>query len=317
MKIKKFVLFLIVSLFLTASINASLAKEDAVQLTSEDTEEGSPAWNPDGTKIAYTIKDENGISIWVMNSEGTNKKKLTSGNYPDWSPDGKKIVYYSKGVWVMNSDGSDQIFFDKIGGSSPDWSPDGTKIALSNGDIWITDSDGANYQKITSNTKDESWPDWSPDGTQIAYVIFHGEIGDNDIWVMNSDGSNQMELITLKKNGANQPAWSPDGTKIALVSGLGIFSGNIVVANADGTNLKEITKKKDNVRDSYPAWSPDGTKIAFKRTDWNDPEHIKTDIFITPVTSDTSSTSTPGFGVIFAVISLFFIAKVKEFTECD
>jgi eukaryotic-like serine/threonine-protein kinase len=54
-----------------------------------------PAWSPDGTKIAFTIRDQ---EIAVVNADGSGRTTLTSSidgsaAEPSWSPDGKKIAF--------------------------------------------------------------------------------------------------------------------------------------------------------------------------------------------------------------------------------
>jgi TolB protein len=56
-----------------------------------------------------------------------------------------------------------------------------------------------------------------------------------------------------------QPAFSPDGAKIA-VNGEAPDHMNLHVANADGSNLIEVTT---NFEDGRPSWSPDGYRIVF------------------------------------------------------
>jgi Tol biopolymer transport system component len=79
----------------------------------------SPAWSPDGSKIAFGLGPVNKIDIWVMNADGSNKINLTNklGDYwgPAWSPDGSKIAFVSQqnenkiNFFVMNADGSNKI----------------------------------------------------------------------------------------------------------------------------------------------------------------------------------------------------------------
>ncbi len=41
--------------------------------------------NPSNTKIAYVVYEKNSSHIFVMDHDGSNKKKLTSGAMPCWS----------------------------------------------------------------------------------------------------------------------------------------------------------------------------------------------------------------------------------------
>jgi TolB protein len=91
------------------------------RLTTDSSIEIEPVWSPDGTKIAFSSnKTSNYFDIWVMNSNGSNKKNisnttiLTYDMSPSWSPDGKKIAFafgnYNKAeIYVMNSDGTNGV----------------------------------------------------------------------------------------------------------------------------------------------------------------------------------------------------------------
>ena len=73
-----------------------------------------PAWNHDGTKIAFTSNRAGDFDIWTMNPDGTGLLQLTtdslSDGYPQWKPeDSSKIVFTrNREVWTMNPDGSNQ-----------------------------------------------------------------------------------------------------------------------------------------------------------------------------------------------------------------
>jgi dipeptidyl aminopeptidase/acylaminoacyl peptidase len=64
-----------------------------------------PSYSPDGTKIVFTSLQSGIPSIWIMDSDGTNKQQLTSeypAEPPKWSPDGSKIVFASNGdIWML------------------------------------------------------------------------------------------------------------------------------------------------------------------------------------------------------------------------
>ena len=60
----------------------------------------SPAWSPDGDRIAFmSIVDWN-WDIYVVNADGTEQTRLTDDpgldSSPSWSPDGQKIAFLSK-----------------------------------------------------------------------------------------------------------------------------------------------------------------------------------------------------------------------------
>ena len=64
--------------------------------------------------------------------------------------------------------------------------------------------------------------------------------------------------------GPRKPAWSPDGNRIAFMHpGDGKLNvAQIFVVNADGSDLRRLTREPDGERNSEsdPAWSPDGSR---------------------------------------------------------
>ena len=94
-----------------------------LQLTSDKTEDGSPAWSPDGKQFAYYSKRANGYQIMVANADGTGVRQLTNtaNNWtPVWSPDGNWIAFASTrsgrlDVYIMDKNGGNvKLLTDKV-----------------------------------------------------------------------------------------------------------------------------------------------------------------------------------------------------------
>lgn len=124
-----------------------------------------PSWSPDGTRIVYVryVGDTFGSELYVMDSTGENKKRLTmndaSNSNPRFSPDGTQICYESYGG-------------------------DPSRVC-------VIDSDGSHFRALANGTM----PTWSPDGNYIAYVYSSVDVHMNGtIWRMRADGSRKVQL---------------------------------------------------------------------------------------------------------------------------
>jgi Tol biopolymer transport system component len=217
-------------------------------------------------------------AIYKINPDGSGLVKMTAGSGdaldPRWSPDGRQFAF----IWNKNGDYEAWVMQADLTGSrvipNPDrcsafirlsWSPTGDRIL---GDCEMVEqfvvnlSDGSNYSLTQAWGNVADFPDWSPIDDELLYL--RGP----DIWTANLDGSAPKVAATQ----AMEAAWSPDGKRIAF----GRFNENqseaIWVANADGTEPRQLTFPANRtIADAAPAWSPDGTRLVFWRIESENP----------------------------------------------
>lgn len=133
-------------------------------------------------------------------------------------------------------------------------------------ELYVMNSDGTGQTRLTNNPElASSLAAWSPDGSQILYV--QGDTGDDNanghahLYIMNADGSSARELLNLDAQ-LMFPAWSPDGSQISFVKRSG-DDIDLWIANADGSDVRQLTTDGGEVEENDSAWSPDGTQITF------------------------------------------------------
>ncbi len=217
------------------------------RLTADGCYNFNPKLSPDGTKIAFEVSyaaDSSGHvycipGIYVMDTDGNNKRKITDGDFPAWSPNGREIAYVrQRRIQIINIDGTNErSITDELNYASlPSFSPDGAKIVFNSGnDIYKINVDGTDLRRLTFNPDNENYyPSFSPDGSQIIFGCL--ENYNYDICLMNSDGSNRRNITNSREVGENFPIWSPNGTRIGFNRG----SGGITVMKLDGTEATKI-----------------------------------------------------------------------------
>jgi acylaminoacyl-peptidase len=241
-----------------------------------------PRISPDGSQVVYarTFMDVMGdrarSNLWLVKSDGSDHRPLTSGNRSDtsprWSPDGNKLLY------VSSAEGSVQLYLRWMDtgqtakltqlNRSPRglaWSPDGKWIAFT---MLVLETPEP-LAKMPSKPKGAKWA-IPPKVIQKLYYRADGrgylEDGYTQIFVLSADGGTPRQVTTGPYN-AGAPSWSPDGKAI-------VFSSNRKKDwEYDGRNSEvyELTLTDGSVRaltdrqgpDASPIVSPDGSKIAY------------------------------------------------------
>ncbi|MBI5158301.1 MAG: PD40 domain-containing protein [Acidimicrobiia bacterium] len=194
-----------------------------VNLTNGVADDHVGAVSPDGSLIAVSSNDGTSTEIWVMDTAGGGRQRLTSsGGYGvAWTPDGRIVYSRATEIRVMAADGTgDALVVEGLAGVAHNLavSPDGSTVAFdvqveTDRDIYSVPLAGGEVTELTTEGGFE--PEWSPDGSQIVFTTFRASGG--NFWVMNPDGSDQHNLFPSEFNDF-EASWSPDGSRIVFES---------------------------------------------------------------------------------------------------
>ncbi len=216
----------------------------------------------------YLVHDDGTALHALVQSPGTDLS-------PAWSPDGAKVAFESNRgdggayqVYVVDvASGVTAALATGLAGSvSPAWSPDGNTIAIGgpNG-LYTVPAAGGTATPITTGSFRDNTPAWSPDGMHVYFSSNRESGGAFDVWSVQPDGGG-LAQVTTGAGILGGPAISSDGATIAF-SQTGTASG---AGSATQIAFFTVSTKATTVfsaqSDYEPAFSPDGTKLAMTST---------------------------------------------------
>ena len=228
--------------------------------------EFGPAWSPAGDQIAFwrTPAPFGTGSLWVMASDGSGKRRLTSdvdARDPSWNSLGTRLVYdqAAKDLFTLRvSDGQagQQLTSGPPLDFEPEWSSDGLRVAFTRGsstgdpgDIFVVILAGHVVSRITHSAAYDHQVAWAPAGHRL---VFERDFGDRSaIFTIKPDGTDLRRLTTGRHFDLG-PTYSPDARFIAFGSDRGDTLGNLWVMRSNGANPHELLSLGSS--EGFPDW---------------------------------------------------------------
>lgn len=247
---------------------------EPVQLTHDNLKKATPAFSPDGTRVAYTVVDAQfNWDTWVVSvSGGEPQPWLRNASGLTWA--GPRLLFseikarYPMGVVTARDNRTDErdVYFPRyVRGMATrsEASPDGKWVLVAEmaaSGNWdrcrVVPMDGSSQGRQVGPPRAPcSFATWSTDGKWMYLTAKAG--GLNHIWRQSfPDGPPQQFTSGITEEEG--VAMAPDGR--SFVTAVAMESSSLWIHDAHGE--RQISVLEGNA--AYPKFAPDGTKLYYR-----------------------------------------------------
>lgn len=227
----------------------------------------SPAWSPDGRRIAYASLEGSRATLFLQDLRSGQRRAVSSGSgmhsAPAFSEDGQQIAL------TISKDGNPDIYVHSLKtgrtrrlttspaiDTEPTFAPDGETIAFTSDrggtpQIYTVPSGGGRPERLTFDMGPyNARPRYAPDGRSLALVTRGANAG----FAIGLVDLERGLLTTLTGGGLDEsPSFAPNGRLIMYSTRRGSGS-ELAVVSVDGKVRQRLTLGASEVRE--PAWGP-------------------------------------------------------------